>query len=251
MKIIGWKNRGGSGYIDPYNGSAPNTGWTMVLNIGFLSKPLSARQMLFGTVAIVVLLGVYCLAYNGLRGDAVTAADAFSWPIINIVPFFVAWELAKNRPWVIRMGALAIACATSLYLDFLYSAEFMPAFEAVRRIPAIALAGGMFATLDRSLQRTTTSNPQSGELPLLPSQILRVTSAGNYVLLHTDNGSVIHRSPLQSVESSLERHGFVRVHRTTLVRRDTIAKVRGSDIILADGSSVRTGARYRELLQAA
>jgi hypothetical protein len=200
---------------------------------------------------IVALLGFYCLAYNGLRGEAVTVVGAFSWPAINIIPFFAAWELAKARPWVIRILALAAGCVTSLVLDFLYSGEFIPAFEMVRRIPAIALVASLFVAFDFTMQQSRPQRSQSGELPLLPNQIVRVTSSGNYVLLHTDTGSIIHRAPLQSVENNLERHGFVRVHRTTLVRRDKIAKVRNNDIILADGTSVKTGARYRELLQAA
>jgi DNA-binding LytR/AlgR family response regulator len=167
------------------------------------------------------------------------------------LPFLAAWELAKGRSWSIRICALAAGCISSLFLDFLYSTEFIPAFELVRRMPAMIAVAGLFAVVDLLLRRSAINKAQSGELPLLPSQIVRVTSSGNYVLLHTDKGSVIHRAPLQSVESNLESHGFVRVHRTTLVRRDKIAKVRNSDIILADGTSIKTGARYRELLQAA
>jgi hypothetical protein len=223
----------------------------MVLNYGFLSKPLTLRQMVLGAGAIVAILGLYCLAYNGLRGEAVTVADAFSWPVINILPFFMGWELAKARSWAVRIFALAIGCITSLFFDFLYSADFVAGFELVRRIPAGLAVICLFVALDLSLQRLANGRSSSGELPLLPSQIVRVTSSGNYVLLHTDRGSIIHRAPLQAVESNLERHGFVRVHRTTLVRRDKIAKVRNSDIILADGTSIKTGARYRELLQVA
>lgn len=223
----------------------------MLLNSGFLFRPLTIRQMVSTAAAIVVILGIYCLAYNGFRGVAVTTADAFSWPVINILPFLAAWEMAKGRPWSIRICALAAGCITSLFFDFLYSTEFIPAFELVRRVPAVIAVAGLFAAGDMLLRRSAINKGQSGELPLLPSQIVRVTSSGNYVLLHTDKGSVIHRAPLQSVEHNLERHGFVRVHRTTLVRRDKIAKVRNSDIILADGTSIKTGARYRELLQAA
>ena len=223
----------------------------MALNFGFLSKPLTLGQMALGCGAIMTILGVYCLAYNSLQGEVVTIADAFSWPVINIIPFFLAWELAKTRSWATRVAALAAGCITSLFLDNLYSTDVMMAFEIVRRVPALAMVTTLFAAGDMLRQRAASKGSPSGELPLLPSQIVRVTSSGNYVLLHTEKGAVIHRAPLQSVESNLEAHGFVRVHRTTLVRRDKIAKVRNCDIVLADGTSVKTGARYRELLQAA
>ncbi len=223
----------------------------MSLTSRFLCTPMTLRQMALATVAIIFGLGLYCLAYNGMRGQTETLANAFSWPVINILPFFAAWELSKTRSWTIRFAALVFACGASLLLDFLYGAEFIPGFELVRRLPALMLVTLIFIVVDFRSKRSTADRPVTGELPLLPSQIVRVTSSGNYVLLHTDHGSIIHRAPLQSVENNLEPHGFVRVHRTTLVRRDKIAKVRNNDIILADGTSIKTGARYRELLQAA
>ncbi len=220
----------------------------MVLDFRLLSNPLPTRQLVLVAAAIVLALGLYCLAYNALQGVEVTAADAFSWPVINVLPFILAWEWTKTQPSKIRLIALAFGCITSLLLDLGYSNEFVAAFELIRRIPAVILVLGLYAIADWLERRSTSVRPTSRELPLLPSQIVRVTSSGNYVMLHTDTQSVIHRAPLQTVENSLERHGFVRVHRTTLVRRDTIVKVRNRDIVLADGTSVKTGARYRELL---
>jgi putative flippase GtrA len=223
----------------------------MVLNFGLLSNRLSTRQSVLGAVAIIAGLGLYCLAYNAVRGQDVTVANAFSWPVINILPFFGAWEWTKTRSSELRWVSLAAACTASLLLDWAYSEEFVAAFELVRRVPAVVLVLCLYAIADWLPRRSASGKPNRCELPLLPSQIVRVTSSGNYVLLHTDKGTVIHRAPLQSVESDLEQYGFVRVHRTTLVRRDTIVKVRSSDIVLADGTSVKTGARYRELLEGA
>lgn len=221
----------------------------MLAQFGFLAKPMSGRSLAIGIASVIFCLGLYCLAYNGLKGQPVTALSAFSWPVINVAPFLVAWDMSKRHDWSFRASAIIVACVVSLLLDFLYSTEFDLGFELLRRTPAVAIILCALLALDVAAVRSTI-NISPAELPLLPGQITRVTSSGNYVLLHTENSSVIHRAPLQSVEKTLAGHGFVRVHRTTLVRRDAISKVRPNDIVLKDGTSVKTGARFRQLLRA-
>jgi DNA-binding LytR/AlgR family response regulator len=75
-----------------------------------------------------------------------------------------------------------------------------------------------------------------------------VSAAGNYVELRGSGRTVLHRAPLSHVQAELERHGFVRIHRSILVRRERIARVRRNDVILTDGTSLKTGKRYRSTL---
>ncbi len=55
--------------------------------------------------------------------------------------------------------------------------------------------------------------------------ILWVEAAGNYVELHRAAAPVLHRAPLSQMERRLAQAGFVRIHRSRLVRRDAIAAV--------------------------
>jgi two-component system LytT family response regulator len=75
-----------------------------------------------------------------------------------------------------------------------------------------------------------------------------VAAAGNYVELRRGGRTVLHRAPLSHVQAEFERHGFVRIHRSILVRRMAIARVRPNDVILHDGTSLKTGKRYRSTL---
>jgi two-component system LytT family response regulator len=73
------------------------------------------------------------------------------------------------------------------------------------------------------------------------ADILWIESAGNYVELHLDGRTVLHRIPLSRLETLLDPVDFVRVHRGALVRRDQVASL----AVVGDGSyrlSLRCGA---------
>lgn len=89
---------------------------------------------------------------------------------------------------------------------------------------------------------------------LAPHDIERIEAAGNYVELFTATGAVLHRNTLANVEVELEGHGFVRVHRSRLVRRDAVVSVVGTpagdfNATLASGAIVAGSRRYKELLR--
>lgn len=216
--------------------------------IALASRPLSLRTALLAAAAIVAFMGVYCLAYNAVQGRTETIWNAFSWPVVNLLPFFAAFEAGKRTTeWAYRSGAIAVAVLTSLFLEFLVAVDFELAFEAVRRLPAALVVCALLALRElpsRSLQQPT----EASALPLLPQQIDWISASGNYVILHGPGRRVIHRAALSQVEQALCHHGFVRVHRSSLVRRGAVARVRPSDIVLHDGTSIVTGARFRAAL---
>ncbi len=152
-----------------------------------------------------------------------------------------------------------------------------PFYEAVRQAPSalVALAGVMLATpylrstdevsedgqlsvameeavqashdnVDRAPPAEIDRQESEIDLPLLPRQIEWIAAAGNYVELHGAAGQTrIHRAPLRSVETVLETKGFVRIHRSTLVRADRIEKIESGHVRLASGKRLRVGPRYR------
>ncbi|HYD44370.1 MAG TPA: LytTR family DNA-binding domain-containing protein [Phenylobacterium sp.] len=86
--------------------------------------------------------------------------------------------------------------------------------------------------------------------------ILWVEAAGNYVELHRPAGAVLHRAPLQEIEARLAPQGFVRIHRSRLVRRAAIAAIETNPsgdfaVTLKDGRALAGSRRYRQALDAA
>lgn len=81
-------------------------------------------------------------------------------------------------------------------------------------------------------------------------------SAGNYVRLHTTNGSYLIRSTLKDLEASLDPAQFGRIHRSAMVNLDRVAEIRHAafgdyEITLASGAKLRMSRHYkRNILRA-
>lgn len=87
------------------------------------------------------------------------------------------------------------------------------------------------------------------------AEVLWVEAAGNYVELHRDGAPVLHRASLAEMERRLADAGFVRIHRSRLVRRDAVAAVESKPagdfvVRLRDGRALAGSRRYRRPLLA-
>ena len=92
---------------------------------------------------------------------------------------------------------------------------------------------------------------------LLPvEQISWIEAEGMYVNIHTREGaSHSHRGLIGSLEESLDRRRFVRIHRSAIVNIDLVSELRqdahGDYVaVLRGGTEVRVGRRFRARLQA-
>jgi hypothetical protein len=88
---------------------------------------------------------------------------------------------------------------------------------------------------------------------LRASEIDWVGAAGNYVELHGAFGSELARRTMANIEQELTPHGFVRIHRSRLVRREAIEATRTRqsgdfDITLRSGTVIAGSRRYRRNL---
>jgi hypothetical protein len=84
-------------------------------------------------------------------------------------------------------------------------------------------------------------------------EIDHVTAAGNYVELAWGERTLLHRATLAAVAAELGA-GFVRIHRSRLVRRAAIRRVetdKSGDftVTLASGGALRGSRRYRDSVQ--
>jgi LytTr DNA-binding domain-containing protein len=87
------------------------------------------------------------------------------------------------------------------------------------------------------------------------SDVLWIEAAGNYVELHRGGAGLLHRASLSEMERSLQTAGFVRIHRSRLVRRDAVAAVESKPtgdfvVRLRDGRELAGSRRYRRPLLA-
>jgi hypothetical protein len=215
-----------------------------------LYRPLRGESILWVAAGLVAANAAYCIAYNTLAGQRETLGQALLWGLINILPWYLAFEAAKRSASAIAVAtALAAAGVTSMLLDVLAYGASDLGFELIRRIPALVLVLGLLAS-GRLLAsaRSAREHNGKGRLPLSPGEVDWVSAAGNYVELRAQGRTVLHRAPLSHVQAELERHGFVRIHRSILVRRERIARVRPHDVVLQDGTCLKTGSRYRSSL---
>lgn len=96
--------------------------------------------------------------------------------------------------------------------------------------------------------------PDGAITHLVPiDEIDQVQAAGNYVELGWRGRRLLHRATLASLEEALSEHGFVRIHRSRLVRRGAVRRVAINqsgdfEIELENGETLKGSRRYRAAL---
>jgi two-component system LytT family response regulator len=98
---------------------------------------------------------------------------------------------------------------------------------------------------------------EANRVRLLPvEQISWIQAEGVYVKLHTRDGKAhLQRGLLGTLDSALDEHQFVRIHRSAIVNIDMVEElqqdVHGEHVVvLRDRTHVRVGRRFRSRLQA-
>jgi two-component system, LytTR family, response regulator len=86
-----------------------------------------------------------------------------------------------------------------------------------------------------------------------PIKIDWVEAAGDYVTIHAAGKSHLVRDSLRNIEARLAPHGFLRIHRSTLVKlasiRELVAKDSGDhEVVLHDGTVLRLSRSYKDAL---
>lgn len=80
-------------------------------------------------------------------------------------------------------------------------------------------------------------------------RVVRFQAERDYVRIHTENRSYLHHESLASLEAWLDPAAFIRLHRSSIVRRDCIVGLRQAPFsaliaLLSDGSEIRVGRTY-------
>lgn len=84
---------------------------------------------------------------------------------------------------------------------------------------------------------------------LSAARISRFQADRDYVQIHAGSETYLHHESLASLERRLDEEEFLRVHRSTIVRRDQIVRIKTSPLssmiaVLTDGSEIRVGRTY-------
>jgi two-component system LytT family response regulator len=124
-----------------------------------------------------------------------------------------------------------------------------------RRVRAIvddgtAWSGGLLPRATHDVLRVKHRNRV---LLLRSDRVDWIEAAGNYVRLHVGTTAHLAKYSLNELEARLAPHGFVRIHRGTLVNGDRIVELQphfhGDYVaVLTDRTVLRVGRRYRESL---
>lgn len=89
-----------------------------------------------------------------------------------------------------------------------------------------------------------------GDYLRVPTEsVLRLQAERDYVRIHVAEADYLHQESLSSLERRLDPAEFPRIHRSTIIRRGAIARVRqlplgGLAVVLTDGVEVRVGRTY-------
>jgi hypothetical protein len=221
------------------------------VNFAEIARPLPPLRAALLVLAVSAAVAIYCVGYSALAGRPETLAESAGWALVIVAPWLVALELLK-RPvsWAGFSMALALAALVSVLLGALVVGAELSGFELWRRVPALLAVAFIAVALGRLRAKREADDASAAALPVPTTRIDWVRAAGNYVELKIGGRTILHRTTLNAAERALADQGFVRIHRSILVRRDRIERVRTEDVVLSDGTHLKIGKRFRSAVAA-
>lgn len=182
-------------------------------------------------------VAVHALAAVVVSLAHVLVIGAARWAIYRLVGGYYAplWPLG-DWPYELRKDLLAYASIVGIYV----------AWRTIRARPSTVVPPEAEVLEVRDGARRHF-------VPL--SEVVWVEAAGNYVELHRGGSGLLHRASLSAMQRRLQSAGFVRIHRSRLVRREAVAAVESKPtgdfvVRLRDGRELAGSRRYRHPLLA-
>lgn len=206
---------------------------------------------------LILLPGVLWLAAHLARGPLwrALAGHALAFPLASIVHTGLMIGMRHLGYWptgepYTLSGPLGDVLVYELRKDVITYGSVVLAYLVLRRLavpaelPAPAVATPPLVEV----------RDGSRAMWLRPDEIDWVAAAGNYVELHGPFGTQLTRRTLAEMEAELTPLGFVRVHRSRLVRRDAIVSIETRqsgdfDLTLRGGTTLAGSRRFRGGLQ--
>jgi two-component system LytT family response regulator len=137
----------------------------------------------------------------------------------------------------------ALGCAIK-QIQLQNLSEIHKKLEALRidkREETVIFKGVDFEIKHQGISRVISSN-----------QIEWINADGNYVELHCKNKTHLYRSTISTLEFDLQKNGFIRIHRSILIKKSSIKRVRYLNsnnqykFFLQDGEELLSARSYKE-----
>ena len=119
--------------------------------------------------------------------------------------------------------------------------------ETIRRMAASAPAAPPKSALEELIARVGTTTHT-----IARDDVVHVEASGDYVRVHTADKSYLVRESISSLTSAWSAAGFVRIHRSYLVKVDQISEVRSTDArrtVVLPGVELPVSRRYLRLVE--
>jgi two-component system, LytTR family, response regulator len=184
------------------------------------------------------------------NGAEVLAALDISTPDVIFLdiqmPGVDGFEVIRRRspermPAIIFLTAydqFAVRAFEAEALDYLVKPVSQARFAATIK----RLKKRLRSTIDSPREETIVVTTSRGATVLHVNEIDWIEAAGNYVRLWIGQRSYFHRESLQFLENRVAKHGFVRAHRSALVRLDGVrelTRTRSGSLIAVLNSGAR------------
>lgn len=210
-------------------------------------------------------LGIlYCMAYDfTVTGSLLPWREVVDWGVAALTPWVAAAIIFERsmqpgdtrQRVVVRAAVLAMAAFVLGGLAGL-ALGIGPEFSFLRRIPLVAtalLVAAIYPLTPLPVRVARAEDPDAEALPVCAEEVRYASGAGNYVELHCEGRVALWRQTMREAETTLRPAGFVRVHRSYLVRRQAIAQIHQTrkgpvEVVLDDGECLPVSASYAAAL---
>jgi DNA-binding LytR/AlgR family response regulator len=190
----------------------------------------------------------------------------FGWPVTVALHLALTVPVSLGHVGIMTVLRHLVYAAQGLVYQLRTAVPDDLLYEYRKDVPDYLLIAATLVILERLLRPSpaesfTPATPAKIEVRdgsrttwLAPADVLWAEAAGNYVELHTTTGNLLHRTSLTALERELAPHGFARIHRSRLVRREAVRAVETNasgdfDATLANGARVSGSRRYRSALE--
>jgi two-component system, LytTR family, response regulator len=216
--------------------------------IGECGDGLSALKNIQALAPDVVFLDVQMPGMSGF--DVLRALPRDNLP--NVI-FLTAYEQHALRAFEVH--------ALDYLLKPVDEVRFAAAIDRARKARdahmSATLAERVLRMLDRESEKYATRfSVQTGSRIqiVLAEDVEWIGAAGDYAELHTGRRSYLLRETMASLERRLDPSKFLRIHRSRIVRTDSIRELRSIDnrefaVKLSDGSEHRSSRSYAGRLE--
>lgn len=232
------------------------------------SKALARRLLKIALVTTpLLLLFILSLAttqYYDSGADARYFSRILTGYLIGVQPWFIAAPLvvlvgylqARRRHGLLAVAVEAVLLAIAVLGIHLLNLTFILAphygVSIMELLSSVGLRGWMWDMIifvmmllsghllgmaeRRNAEEMARNSPQkilarsASRVDIVDiDDVIAASAQGNYVALITDSAEYLHRTTLAEMKDRLQEHGFVQVHRSHLVRAQSVSSIKRAD----------------------